>query len=36
MTIELDRTVPLSTDLKLCHLRAIPVVSVYAQVPGSG
>ena len=35
-TIELDRIVPPSTDLKLCHLHGILGVSGYAQVPGSG
>jgi len=35
-TIELDRTVPPSTDLKLYHLHAILAVSGYAQVRDSG
>ena len=35
-TIELDRTVPSSTDSKLYHLRAILVASECARVLGSG
>jgi len=35
-TIELDRTVPPSTDLKLCHLHGIPAASGYGQAPDSG
>ena len=33
--IELDRTAPLLTDLKLCRLDATLAASGYAQVPGS-
>jgi hypothetical protein len=33
--IELDRTVPSSTDLRLDHLHAIPVAWGCAQVQGS-